>query len=137
MTRTCDVCGTEYQAKRATSKFCSDRCRKRSQRAPELAPVVPLDAAPSTPPAQYRGPIEAATLTELEAVGQDATALGTLALMLARRLDGISVDTGSSIAAVVREHKKTLAEAIAAGTAEADPLDQLAKRRAERRAALA
>jgi hypothetical protein len=78
--------------------------------------------------------LEAATFAELEAVGQSTTMLGQSALMLARRLDTATADTGSSIAAVMRELKSTAAAAVAAGTAEADPLDQLAKRRQERRA---
>jgi hypothetical protein len=28
----CDVCSAEYLAKRRSSRFCSDRCRKRAQR---------------------------------------------------------------------------------------------------------
>jgi uncharacterized OB-fold protein len=135
MLRPCDQCGTEYLAKRASSKYCSERCKKRAQRSPGIASVVPITSASSEPTGEPdRGLIEAATFAELEAVGQEKTALGALAVMLARRLDGISADTGSSVAAVVREHKKTLSDAIAAGTAAADPLDELTKRRQERRA---
>jgi hypothetical protein len=135
MNRSCDLCGTEYLAKRASSKYCSERCRKRAQRSPAIASVVPIASAPSAPPAEpERGPLEAATFKELLAVGQESTAAGVSALILARRLDGVSADTGSSVAAVIREHGRKLAEAVAAGTAEADPLDQLAKRRQERRA---
>jgi hypothetical protein len=54
--------------------------------------------------------------------------------MLARRLDTATADTGSSIAAVMRELKSTAADAIAAGIAVADPVDEISKRRQERRA---
>jgi hypothetical protein len=60
--------------------------------------------------------------------------LGQSALMLARRLDTATADTGSSIAAVMRELKSTAAGAIAAGIAVADPVDEISKRRQERRA---
>jgi hypothetical protein len=32
MVRQCDVCSAEYLAKRRSSRFCSDRCRKRANR---------------------------------------------------------------------------------------------------------
>ena len=28
----CSVCGKEFESKRSTAKFCSDKCKKRSQR---------------------------------------------------------------------------------------------------------
>jgi hypothetical protein len=33
MERPCDVCGTTYTARRASSRYCSERCKKRAQRA--------------------------------------------------------------------------------------------------------
>jgi hypothetical protein len=34
MERPCDVCETTYAAKRTSSRYCSERCKKRAQRAP-------------------------------------------------------------------------------------------------------
>jgi hypothetical protein len=55
------------------------------------------------------------------------SSLGQAALMLAPRLDSPSFDTGSSISALVREHRATLTAAAGAGTRAQDPLDQLAQ----------
>ena len=129
MQRNCDVCQNHYEAKRPNSKFCSDTCRKRAQRAPEIvtAPLVAVDFNPASAGALY-----AATLRELEACEQVESSLGQTALLLARRLDDTPMDTGSSVAALVREHRATLQEAVERGTIAADPLDQLSIRRRER-----
>ena len=57
------------------------------------------------------------------------SSLGQAALLLARGLDAPSFDTGSSISALVREHRATLTAAVGAGTRAQDPLDQLAMQR--------
>jgi hypothetical protein len=88
-----------------------------------------LRSAPVAAPVPSDGHLTAATLTELEAADMVATSLGQAALMLARRLDTPTIDTGSSIAALVREHRATLTAAVGAGTQAADPLDQLAQQR--------
>lgn len=126
MMRTCDICLISYDAKRPSSKYCSDSCRKRAQRAP-VAPVVPLTVVTSM--VSSDGPLFLATSRELEAVDQLASSLGQSCLLIARRLDEGLLDTGGSIAALVREHRATLAEAVASGRVAADPLDQIAARR--------
>jgi hypothetical protein len=123
--RTCDACQVSYDAKRPSSKYCSDRCRKRAQRG-DIAPVVPITQA------IHEGSLTAATLAELEAAEMSASSMGQAALMLARRLDLPSMDTGSSIAALVREHRATLSAAVDAGKVAEDPLDQLAQQRRQR-----
>ena len=35
----CESCGREFDAKRSTAKYCSDRCRQRAHR--RLAPLMP------------------------------------------------------------------------------------------------
>ena len=129
MQRDCDVCQQPYEAKRATSKYCSANCRVRASRAPEQVtpPLVAVDFNPASAGALY-----AATLRELEACEQVESSLGQTALLLARRLDDTPMDTGSSVAALVREHRATLLEAVERGTIAADPLDQLSIRRRER-----
>lgn len=131
MTRNCDVCRSPYEAKRPNSKFCSDRCRKRSQRAPDA--LVPPFENPHEP-VDGPGALTMATFFELEAAGRAATSVGIAAILLAQRLDRPTADTGSSIAALVREHRATLAEAVR-GAAAADPMDELRAARDRKRAA--
>lgn len=134
MTRNCDVCRVPYEAKRASSKYCSDGCRKRAQRAPgvPLAAVVTSLASASLPAED--GSLCLATVRELEAADQLGSSLGQACLFIARRLDSGSMDTGSSVAALLRELRATIAEAIASGRVAADPLDQIAAKRAARQA---
>lgn len=129
--RNCDVCSKVYEAKRASSRYCSDLCRKRAQRAPQVSAVVPVV---SLPVSVTVGGIVEATLRELESADMVGSSLGQAALILAYRLDGGSFDTGSSVAALVREHRVAVAAAVDSGRVAADPLDELAKRRSERRA---
>jgi hypothetical protein len=64
------------------------------------------------------------TRAELSRVGRLDTANGQLAMLLARRLDGIgAADTGSGVAALVKEHRVTLAEAVKDSVVEVDPMD--------------
>ena len=128
MVRNCDVCQTSYEAKRPSSKYCSERCRKRAQRSPEATPAPMVIVMPPS----SGGSLVTATLNELAAVSQIDSSLGQSALLLARRLDEGGMDTGSSVAAMIREHRATLAEAISSGKVAADPLDQLAAQRLSR-----
>lgn len=130
MRKTCEVCPTEFEAKRASAKYCSEKCKKRAQRRPggvTAAKVVPLPAAPTSEPAG--GGVAAATLAQLDEAGRTDTALGQTALALARRIDRADAETGSSLAALVRQHQATLAEAVRDAQVEADPLDELRGRR--------
>jgi hypothetical protein len=128
MKRNCDVCQIPYQARRASSRFCSARCRQRAQRSPSTSWRAPV-AAIVKPGDVAEGYLTGATLAELEAADMVTSSLGQLALLLARRLDTLTMDTGSSIAALVREHRATLNAAVGAGTRAVDPLDQLAMQR--------
>lgn len=130
MQRPCDVCQALYEAKRATSKFCSPACRQRAARgAPVVhsAVVVPLPPVGDGP-----GPIEAATLEELTAVGRDGSPLGRTALALARKLDA-GRDTGAAMASLAKQLEATLGSATEGVTAAADPLDELRSRRDAKR----
>lgn len=40
MTRRCEACDQEFQAKRADARFCSARCRMRAFRARSVTPAV-------------------------------------------------------------------------------------------------
>lgn len=137
MRKSCEACGVDFEAKRTARKYCGERCKKRAQRRPggvkahdpvEVPVVMPLPEVPQD------GPVAVATRVELELAGRANSAAGNAALALARRIDTGTAETGSSLAAMVREHRATLAEAVRGAVAAADPLDELRARR-ERKSA--
>ena len=94
----------------------------------------------AAPPDSSEGPghrvtVESAVRAELERSGKVATVLGQAALVLARRLDLPAMDTGSAIAALVKQLETTLAAALADGPQESDELEELRRRREARMAA--
>jgi hypothetical protein len=113
----CEVCGTPTPGRRADTRFCGDRCRKRAGRNGD--PVL------QEPPGV--GKVHAATLAELEAVGRADTPLGTAALALAEALD--RPVGGMGMAALAREFRTTLAEATDGAARVPDALDELINRR--------
>ena len=129
--RSCDVCGEQYEAKRPSSRFCGDVCRKRATRGAPLA-VLEVDADPA---AEVTAGTVAAVRVELESVEQSASALGAMALALAARVES-GRETGSAMATLTRELRLTLDEARASGrhaSSIAEKLgDELAQRRVKR-----
>src|SRR4051794_14690138 len=107
MTRACEVCGTSYLASRASARYCSGKCRARASRQPKPAARPPLSAVPPLTPEQRAAlsSLENVTLEALTAAERDQTTLGQVALLIARRLDRPSTDTGSSIAALAKEYR--------------------------------
>lgn len=127
--RRCDVCGTQYDAKRPTSRYCGTACRTRATRmggVTALAVPVAVDSTAGT---------VTAVRTELEAVEQAGSSLGAVALALAARMDS-GRETGSAMATIARELRATMDEARASGrnpTSISERLgDELALRRARR-----
>lgn len=137
--RACESCGKQYDAKRPSSKFCGDTCRKRAQRAPKTSPSpAPPSREPAPgilelPPDPFAGVVETTTRAELDAAGRTDSALGAAALAIARKVDAISHETGASAASVVKEHRAALAEALKGVATRANPLDELTVRRERRR----
>lgn len=132
MQRPCDVCGETYEAKRATSKYCSDRCKMRKARG---APVKHADAIPLRPADVLEseiGPVEAETRRHLAEVDRETSVLGQTALVLARRLD-YGRDTGAALASVAKQLEATLSSATKGVALAADPLDELRARRDRKR----
>src|SRR5688500_13133780 len=125
MVRQCDVCSVEYLAKRRSSRFCSDRCRKRANRgAATLAGHAKVvEPAPEEPSA-----LLLAITSELKAAGRLNSSLGQQAILLAGRI-GAPFDTGSAVAAVSKELRAVMAKALEDAQPVADPLDQLRARR--------
>lgn len=87
----------------------------------------------TSPPEWPEESLSKATLAALEEAGRTDTPAGRAALLLARRLDMTTADTGSSIAALVREHRATLAAALA-NAQTGDRVDELKERRDRKRA---
>lgn len=168
---TCTECNGPFEAKRATAKFCSPKCRVRHHR--KQGPTLPAavkkaaaaatvraaladhqhdeengehgttdgateEAAETTTPPEGPSPritVESTVYAELVKADKVATVLGQSALVLARRLDVPTIDTGSAVAALVKQLETTLAAALAGATEESDELEELRKRREARMAA--
>src|SRR5262249_19254135 len=122
MRKRCTVCSAEFEAKRAARMYCSGRCQKRAQRQPKPEPAGQMPDDPD-----YE--LQTATLAELNTASPAGSASGKAALALARRIDASQAETGSSVAAMVREHRAALADALKGARAEVNPLDELRARR--------
>ena len=133
MDRICDACGAPYEAIRANARFCSDRCRKRTARKPKPLtemPTVPTDDAPLV-----TSQLSKTVTEELIAGGVLDTSPGQAALLLAQRMELGATDTGSAVAAMSRELRSLMAEALGKSEAVSDPMDELKARRESRRTA--
>lgn len=138
MTKTCQRCGTDFEAKSPRAKWCSDRCRKAAQRGGDVV-QFPADGEPEHDEkldAGYilkLGPVGSATFASLTAAGRQDHPAGRVALALAARIDHPNMDTGSALASVARQHSAAMAEALkgaGAATAPGQLRDELAERRA-------
>lgn len=126
MIKTCVSCGEPFEAKRAAAKYCGERCKKRAQRAPSANVVAIGTATKSATPRAAEGDLTRATRKALDDADRVDTELGTAALLLARRLDLASfAETGAGVAALMKEYRATLAEALRNVEAEDDELDQI------------
>lgn len=125
------VCGGTFEARHPRAKFCSDRCRKRGQRAPTAEVVVlPVEPDGDRP---TMGPIETATAAELIQAERHTTPLGLVVIALARRLDRGERETGSSYTALSKEFEAKRAVALKGAGAQTAPgalEDEVAARRA-------
>lgn len=136
MQRSCASCGVQYEARRPSSLYCSGRCRQRAQRAKNAG--RPIGAASASKPTKVAkaipirqsggGELEQAIHRELERADRLETMLGQIALELSRRI-GSSFETGSAVAALTKQLRETMAEALKGVSVAADPLDELRARR--------
>ena len=103
----------------------------------KLAKVPPAPTEPSSEPEQPSEPapspddvppLVAATRRELQAADRLDSVAGQQALKLAERMYGL-FDTGSAIAALSRELRAAMAEALKDAPRAGDSLDELAERR--------
>lgn len=131
----CASCHGRFTAKTRAAKYCSDRCRKRASRAPapppmrrEGAPLVALP--PRSGPGSSLEEIGLLALTRrrLEAASRLDTWEGAAAVALAQILDSGVQDTGSSIAALIREHRIAMGVALDGAQVEETPLERIRRR---------
>jgi len=133
----CEGCGTR-EVKGPRARFCADRecervrarTRKRgSRRAARGEKVEPPAPEGKEVPAPAQN-VFTATLEELTLAGRVHTAAGQQALKLATRIDYSPTDTGSSFAALGKQHLAALEAATRDVQVADDPVDELAQRRA-------
>ena len=126
MSAVCVGCGAALGSSSSRAKWCSDACRKRTTRAEDrwLRSKAAAEDAGSA--------VADAVTAELVAAGRLETPAGQAALILARRVDmeRSGLDSGSALAAVVREMRAQLDRALADGPVPDDPVDELRARRA-------
>lgn len=137
MERECEACGRPFEAKNKLARFCTEvDCRRRRARArkqKQLSGRVVDLRPPDDPPAGQSGvSTYSTTLDRLTSAGRVETPLGQAALRLAARIDGSHSDTGSSLAAMVRELAKTLVGALEGAATPDDPVDELRAARERR-----
>lgn len=122
--RACPVDGKPLTG-RVDQRYCSEKCSKKARRAQS---VVEL-RTPDTPRTD-RPSLEESVRAELERADAETSGLGVSALLLAAQIDG-GLESGSSLAALNRELRATLAEAtrgqVKSGLA--SMRDELAERR--------
>lgn len=118
MEKICGDCGRPFQAKRLSAKFCSDLCRKRSQRrggSPRARQEeFTAGGVPGPVERQVRADVEA--LVTAHPMGE---ALAEMSYSLARTLDA---GAGMAVAAVNRELRANLIELSRLAVDDADEL---------------
>jgi hypothetical protein len=129
MTRQCDSCREDYEAARASSRFCSPRCRVRASR----SPAKTLDA-PTTPPRDLSASgLVIATTTALEAAHALDSVLGQVAVEIAGRIVN-PAETGAAVAALAKQLREVMVAALEGSeVVVVDPLDELRSRRDRKR----
>lgn len=126
LTIDCAVCGGRFTAKRHTAKYCSPRCRMRASRAPEKPPLR-QESAPIValaPKASGDTGLLMVTLNALEQADRVDTPMGQATILIARLLDSGIQDTGSSIAALIRQYDASLTKALDGAQRVESPLER-------------
>lgn len=131
MKLSCGSCGKPFEAKRASARFCSAACRKRSSRKGQVVDL-PLPAPEAAEPSEAAAELVRATEKDLRAAKKLDSVLGQQAMVLARKMGNL-FDTGSATAAVSRELRAVMAEVLGDVKQPASPVnglrDELAARR--------
>lgn len=129
--RECARCRRPYEAKRASSRFCSASCRTMAGNARKAGlPEAVQAPAPARPAVVVASSVSAAVRRQLEAAEAVDSPLGAIALALAARVDVAVSESGA--ATLAKELRATLVAALDGKVTVADPLDELRKRRERR-----
>lgn len=140
MDASCARCGASFSPASKRARFCSVKCRTQATRAraagqPEsLAPVKPKRTRKAKPAPEPDAPVGTlgAVLAELREAGRLDSSAGQAAVALARRIDD-GAESSAGLAALTRELRAAMAEALARAEAAGDALDELRARREARR----
>lgn len=136
---TCAACSTDFNARSSRARFCSAKCRTDAHyRRTKLG--LPEAKTPAPKPKRTRKPKAdsitgalGAVVAELTAAGRLDSSAGQAAVALARRIDD-GAESSSGLAALTREMRAAMAEALSRVEASGDALDELLARREARRA---
>lgn len=123
MTRTCAQCGKPFEAQTSRARFCSSTCRAHKAKG-----QPPREQRPERPTSSDAGQ-ESSVRAALEAAGRESSPLGIAVMILARRLDASAQETPQAVAALVRELRVTLVEALDGAGQAADTVDEVGARR--------
>lgn len=134
---TCARCAQPFSAKSKRARFCSVKCRTQATRAraqgqPEESPLAVKPKRTRKPKPPTSGTL-AAVVAELTDAGRLDTSAGQAAVALATRIDQ-GAESSSGLAALTREMRAAMAEALANVAQAGDALDELRARREARRA---
>lgn len=128
MQRTCGACGAAYEARSARSKFCTDseckRARERARNRQRRDPGGEVVEFPAPQADGEGGANERVTRRELDAAGRLETIAGQNAMSLARQLDHAAGDTGSSFAALAKQHLLAVDKALEGVEVADDPIER-------------
>lgn len=137
----CDFCSKPLTSPNSRAKFCDAKCRRRAHtaRTGENGPVkVPkLTAVPSGVEVPASG-IVAAVVEALELAGRTDSPAGQAAIVLAKRIAfgaDSPTETSSGLAALSRELRATMADALTNAESLMDPLEKIRHERGKRRGA--
>lgn len=125
--RRCPECKRQFRPRKGTRRLYCETCRPPRERELAPSPPVVLPGGGGEP-----GPIEAASVTELEMAGRLATVEGQLVVRLAREADRVSVG-GTQLSAVADRLLKAKEAALAGVAPPGDMVDELRERRRARR----
>ncbi len=141
---TCAACSTDFDARSSRARFCSAKCRydahyRRTKLGLPEGPAKPEQAKPkrtrkAKPTPESDAPVGTlgAVLAELREAGRLDSSAGQAAVALARRIDD-GAESSAGLAALTRELRAAMAEALARAEAAGDALDELRARREARR----
>ena len=140
MDKSCARCARTFTAQRQVARFCSVACRNaaaaaRAKGLPEAkAAPKPKRTRKAKPTPEADAPVGTlgAVLAELRGAGRLDSSAGQAAVALARRIDD-GAESSAGLAALTRELRAAMAEALARAEAAGDALDELRARREARR----